>query len=182
MRMFRRAVTERFQLTRTPLKDDVKEADLLSGRYGTSAGNQPFTDGATQFVQQMKQRLESIQHTDCVERDRTFIKQQILAIQMSIRSDEKKMRGLRTRKEAMEVRHSLLGEEIEEDTLAGIDNQMVSLEKRLEEEKEDLSKQEERLSYLEEYWEALEADYVWREKAILWMSGFLTDRKGWWNS
>lgn len=178
VRMFRRAVTERFQLTRTPFKDDVKEADLLSGRYGASAGNQPFTDGATRFVQQMKQRLESIQHTDCVERDRTFIKQQILAIQMSIRSDEKKMRTLRTKKEAMEVRHSLLGEEIEEDTLAGIANQMVSLGKRLEEEKEDLRKQEERLSYLEEYWEALEADYIWREKAIQWMSGLPYGQEG----
>ena len=63
------------------------------------------------------------------------------------------------------MRRSLLGEEIEEDTLAGIVNQMVSLGKRLEEEKEDLHQQEERLSYLEEYWEALEKDYVWRGKS-----------------
>lgn len=169
IRMFRKAVTERFQLIEGNIRDDVAVADIMSGRYmGDSV---QFTDSATQFVRQMRERLERMQQADFIERDRSFMKQQMLALQVSIDNGGKALRRLRTQAETMEVRRSLLGEEIDTALLAGLRGQIGEATEKLEEEEAEFKTLSDRLSYMEEYWDALEDDYEWREKAIAWMEG-----------
>lgn len=71
----------------------------------------------------------------------------------------------------MEVRRSLLGEEIDTALLAGLRGQIGEATEKLEEEEAEFKTLSDRLSYMEEYWDALEDDYEWREKAIAWMGG-----------
>lgn len=70
VRVIRRAVIERFQLSSAPIRDDVSVADIMSGRY---AENTDFlTHEADDFVIQMQARLENLQKIDFMERDRCF--------------------------------------------------------------------------------------------------------------
>lgn len=176
VRMFRKAVTERFRLVAEEIRDDVTAADIMSGRY--EGNSVKFTDKATQFVKQMRERLEGIQQSDFIERDRSFMKQQMLALQIAIDAAEKSMRKLRTQAEAMEVRRSLLNEEIDTDKLENLKAQIGEVQKKQEEDRAELQKMEERLSYLEEYWDALEDDYEWRRRAIEWMKGLPFGQEG----
>ena len=72
VRAFRKAIIERFRLSTQPIHDNVGVADIMSGRYGEKF--EGFTKEADDFVPQMIKRLENIQHTDFMERDRAFYK------------------------------------------------------------------------------------------------------------
>lgn len=79
--MFRKAFTERFRLLSEPVMDDVKVADIMSGRYGEEEGPRcSFDQRADGFVEQIRQRLVNIQKMDFMERDREFLKRQIEAL------------------------------------------------------------------------------------------------------
>lgn len=75
VRVLHRAFLERFELTASPIPDDVKPADILSGGYGKDEGGKVkvlFTSETEKLVEQMKGRLEAVQRNDFVERDRAF--------------------------------------------------------------------------------------------------------------
>ncbi len=76
IRMFRKAVMDRFYLTAVPITDAADAADIMSGQY---EGNSVWSDSASSFVKQMLSRLENIERTDFMEHDRAFMKCQAIA-------------------------------------------------------------------------------------------------------
>lgn len=149
VRMFRKAISERFQLIVPPV---------------------PFSGNSAGFVRQMLTRLENIQRMDFMERDRAFIKRQIAAASMSAERARRRVRFLQTRKEALENGRLILTENSVADVhIADAENELrTEVEKQAAAEAEEKNLTEQ-LEYMENYWEELEADHECREKAIEWM-------------
>lgn len=177
IRVFRKGVLERFRLTVKPIHDDVKIADIMSGRFKEQYEN--FTPEADRFVSQMLSRLESIQKLDFMERDRAFYKKQISAAHLSVESTNKKIRLLKSQVDVMQTRLELLGDEMINATAIEEKKKLIEkLEQAAAEDEESEQKLTERLDYLEEYWEELEQDYDRREKAIEWMKQLPAGKAG----
>lgn len=177
IRVFRKGVLERFRLTVKPIHDDVKIADIMSGRFKEQYEN--FTPEADSFVSQMLSRLESIQKLDFMERDRAFYKKQISAAHLSIESTNKKIRLLKSQVDVMQTRLELLGDEMIDAATIEEKRQLIEkLEQAVAADEESEQKLTERLDYLEEYWEELEQDYDRREKALEWMKQLPAGREG----
>ncbi len=177
VRVIRRAVIERFQLSSAPIRDDVSVADIMSGRY---AENTDFlTHEADDFVIQMQARLENLQKIDFMERDRCFYKKQIIALQKDAEAAHKRMSLLQSQKDAMETRRDLLGDEtIDEAALTERKEEIERLRKRIEQDETEAQKLEDKLDYLEDYWDELEDDYDRREEAVQWMRQLPKGREG----
>ena len=168
IRVVRRAVIERFELTVQPIQDDVKVADILSGRFAETEG--VFSSEADSFVVQMLARLENIQRLDFMERDRTFYKRQITALFTSVETARKRVRLLQSQKDALETRRYLLGDmTVEETSITEKTKQIEELKARIERDDAEGKKLSEQLDYLESYWAELEDDFDRREDAIEWM-------------
>lgn len=177
IRVVRRAVIERFELTVQPIQDDVKVADILSGRFAETEG--VFSSKADSFVVQMQARLENIQRLDFMERDRTFYKRQITALFTSVETARKRVRLLQSQKDALETRRYLLGDmTVEEASITEKDKQIADLKARIERDEAEGKKLSEQLDYLESYWAELEDDFDRREDAIEWMKSLPEGRAG----
>ena len=176
VRMFRKAVSERFHLVNGPVIDDINVADIMSGRY---EGQASLTDSASAFVSQMLARLENIQRMDFTERDRAFMKRQMLAANAAVEGAGKRVRLLKTQKDAMEVRRELLGDDSITDAQIAVLNDKITAESaKLEAAEEEAKKISDRLEYLEGYWEELEADHERRDRAIEWMKSLPSGKEG----
>lgn len=174
--MFRKAVSERFHLVNGPVIDDINMADIMSGRY---EGQASLTDSASAFVSQMLARLENIQQMDFIERDRAFMKRQMLAANAAVEGAGKRVRLLKTQKDTMEVRRELLGDDsITDAQIAGMNDKITAESAKLEAAEEEAKKISDRLEYLEGYWEELEADHERRDKAIEWMKSLPSGKEG----
>lgn len=171
VRMFRKAVSERFHLTTIPVLDDVKVADIMSGRFGAEGSLEcTFSKEAAGFVAQMLARLEDTQRLDYMERDRSFLKRQISAAGLTIESARKRIRLLASQKESLETRKYVLGDEsISDEKITEIEAKLAEEKQKLAEEEAEEQKLVDRMNYLEGYWEELEEDFERREKAIEWM-------------
>lgn len=177
VRAFRKAIIERFRLSAQPIHDNVEVADIMSGRYGEQF--EGFTKEADDFVPQMIKRLENIQHTDFMERDRAFYKRQIATLQIGMESSGKKLRLLESQNDVMQTRRELLGDEsIDEAVIQSNAEKIGRLKEKLDRDMDEKKHLEERLEYLEGYWEDLEKDHERREKAIEWMKELPKGRDG----
>lgn len=177
MRAFRKAIIERFRLSAQPIHDNVEVADIMSGRYGEQF--EGFTKEADDFVPQMIKRLENIQHTDFMERDRAFYKRQIATLQIGMESSGKKLRLLESQNDVMQTRRELLGDEsIDEAVIQSNAEKIRRLKEKLDRDMDEKKHLEERLEYLEGYWEDLENDHERRERAIEWMKELPKGRDG----
>ena len=177
VRAFRKAIIERFRLSAQPIHDNVEVADIMSGRYGDQF--EGFTKEADDFVPQMIKRLENIQHTDFMERDRAFYKRQIAALQIGVESSGKKLRLLESQNDVMQTRRELLGDEsIDEAVIQSNAEKIGRLKAKLDRDMDEKKHLEERLEYLEGYWEDLEKDHDRREQAIEWMRELPKGRDG----
>ncbi len=180
VRMFRRAVSERYRLTVIPMPDPVQVGDMIRGRFpfGVEQTGSTFRK-ADEFVGQMLIRFENIQKMDTVERDRAFLKRRIAMAKDSKERACRREKFLRTRKEALEIRSLLLKDD------AMIGEELLQVTEKLKEEKEKQEeaacqekKLRERLDYMESYWEELERNYEYREKALEWMRGLPRGKAG----
>lgn len=177
VRAFRKAIIERFRLSAQPIHDNVEVADIMSGRYGEQF--EGFTKEADDFVPQMIKRLENIQHTDFMERDRAFYKRQIATLQIGMESSGKKLRLLESQNDVMQTRRELLGDEsIDEAVIQSNAEKIRRLKEKLDRDMDEKKHLEERLEYLEGYWEDLENDHERRERAIEWMKEIPKGRDG----
>lgn len=177
VRVFRKAILERFRLTIKPIHDNVAVADIMSGRFKEQYDN--FTPEADSFVSQMLARLESIQKLDFMERDRAFYKKQIAAAHTSVESTNKKIRLLKSQVDVMHTRLEVLGDEMI--SPASIEEKKKLIEKLEQDVQKDTDTEQkltEQLDYMENYWEELESDYERREKAIEWMKNLPVGRDG----
>lgn len=176
VRMFRKAVSERFHLVTGPVIDDVNVADIMSGRY---EGQANLTDFASSFVKRMLARLENIQRTDFIERDRTFMKRQTMEANGAAEEAEKRVRLLKSQRDAMEIRRELVGDDTVTDAQIAVLTDKIEMERiKLESAETEQKKLAERLDYLEGYWEELEADHEGRDKAIEWMKSLPSGKEG----
>ena len=152
--MFRKAFTDRFHLLSEPVLDDVKVADIMSGRYGEEDGPMcGFDQRADSFVEQIRQRLVNIQKMDFMERDRGFLKRQIEALNLTISEAADRRRILSTQRDTMEIRRELLNDElVDERELAALKERIEGESARIREAEEDREKLEQRLTHLERYW------------------------------
>ena len=180
VRMFRKAFTERFRLLSEPVMDDVKVADIMSGRYGEEEGPRcSFDQRADGFVEQIRQRLVNIQKMDFMERDREFLKRQIEALNLTISEAEDRRRILVTQRDTMEIRKELLNDELVDDsTLAALDTHIGEEAARIQEAEEEKRRLGQRLTHLESYWEQLEAGHEERDKALEWIKTLPEGREG----
>lgn len=177
VRVFRKAILERFRLTIKPIHDNVAVADIMSGRFKEQYDN--FTPEADSFVSQMLARLESIQKLDFMERDRAFYKKQIAVAHTSVESTNKKIRLLKSQVDVMHTRLEVLGDEMI--SPASIEEKKKLIEKLEQDVQKDTDTEQkltEQLDYMENYWEELESDYERREKAIEWMKNLPVGRDG----
>ena len=180
VRMFRKAFTERFRLLSEPVMDDVKVADIMSGRYGEEEGPRcSFDQRADGFVEQIRQRLVNIQKMDFIERDREFLKRQIEALNLTISEAADRRRILVTQRDTMEIRKELLNDELVDDsTLAALDTHIGEEAARIQEAEEEKRRLGQRLTHLESYWEQLEAGHEERDKALEWIKTLPEGREG----
>lgn len=177
VRVFRKAVLERFRLTVKPIHDNVAIADIMSGRYKEQYDN--FSSEADTFVEQMLARLENIQRLDFMERDRAFYKKQIASAHLSVENTNKKIRLLKSQVDVMQTRLELLGDAMIDEKAIQEKKQLIDkLEQSVKEDEASEAKLTERLDYLEKYWDELEADFERREKAIEWMKKLPAGREG----
>ena len=180
VRMFRKAFTDRFHLLSQPVLDDVKVADIMSGRYGEE--DSPlcgFDQRADSFVEQIRQRLVNIQKMDFMERDRGFLKRQIEAIKVTVAEATDRCRILSTQRDTMEIRRDLLNDETVDDReLAALKDRIEGESVRIREAEEDKEKLEQRLTHLERYWEQLEAGHEERDRALEWIGTLPKGREG----
>ena len=179
VRMFRKAFTDRFHLLSETVLDDVKVADILSGRYGEEKGPRcSFDKRADGFVEQIWQRLVNIQKMDFMERDRGFLKRQIEALNLTISEAADRHRILSTQRDTMEIRKELLNDELVDDSiLAALDTHIGEEAARIQEAEEEKKRLEQRLTHLESYWEQLEAGHEERDKALEWIKTLPKGRK-----
>ena len=180
VRMFRKAFTERFRLLSEPVMDDVKVADIMSGRYGEEEGPRcSFDQRADGFVELIRQRLVNIQKMDFMERDREFLKRQIEALNLTISEAADRRRILVTQRDTMEIRKELLNDELVDDsTLAALDTHIGEEAARIQEAEEEKRRLGQRLTHLESYWEQLEAGHEERDKALEWIKTLPEGREG----
>ena len=180
VRMFRKAFTERFRLLSEPVMDDVKVADIMSGRYGEEEGPRcSFGQRADGCVEQIRQRLVNIQKMDFMERDREFLKRQIEALNLTISEAADRRRILGTQRDTMEIRKELLNDELVDDsTLAALDTHIGEEAARIQEAEEEKRRLGQRLTHLESYWEQLEAGHEERDKALEWIKTLPEGREG----
>lgn len=180
VRMFRKAFTDRFHLLSEPVLDDVKVADIMSGRYGEEDGPVcGFDQRADSFVEQIRQRLVNIQKMDFMERDRGFLKRQIEALNLTISEAADRRRILSTQRDTMEIRRELLNDElVDERELAALKERIEGESARIRESEEDREKLEQRLTHLERYWEQLEAGHEERDRALEWIGTLPKGREG----
>ena len=180
VRMFRKAFTERFRLLSEPVMDDVKVADIMSGRYEEEEGPRcSFDQRADGFVEQIRQRLVNIQKMDFMERDREFLKRQIEALNLTISEAADRRRILVTQRDTMEIRKELLNDELVDDsTLAALDTHIGEEAARIQEAEEEKRRLGQRLTHLESYWEQLEAGHEERDKALEWIKTLPEGREG----
>lgn len=171
VRMFRRAFIDRFGLVAEPVLDDVTVADIMSGRYGQDEERLcSFTRQADDFVTQVRIRLENVQKSDNMERDRGFLKRQIDAQQVTITEAEKRIRRLISQKDTLETRRNLLGDAtVTEEEIVSVNGRLEMENARLQEAQEEKNKLEQRLTDMEDYWDKLETNHEEREKALEWM-------------
>ena len=169
--MFRRAFIDRFGLVAEPVLDDVTVADIMSGRYGQDEERLcSFTRQADDFVTQVRIRLENVQKSDNMERDRGFLKRQIDAQQVTITEAEKRIRRLISQKDTLETRRNLLGDAtVTEEEIVSVNGRLEMENARLQEAQEEKNKLEQRLTDMEDYWDKLETNHEEREKALEWM-------------
>lgn len=156
VRMFRKAIADRFYLLTDTVLDDVKVADIMNGHYGEDEMRFcRLHNRADDFLTRMRQRLENIQKMDFMERDRGFLKRQIAACQSTISEADRRTRTLLT------------------------GNHRLKFENTRQQEAWTRKKQlEEKLNYLENYWETVELNYEEREKTIAWMKGLPEGAQG----
>lgn len=174
VRMFRRAVMERFRLTTLPLVDEAKLADIMSGRFALDDARKiPFSDEAAHFVPQMQKRLEDACRLDYIERDRSFLKSQISDAGRKIESLQRELCLLESRKQSHKAELCIREQEMKE-----IMTGLKETEQKLAKEKEREQKLTERMNYLEAYWTELEENYDCREKTIAWMKGLPVGQSG----
>ena len=180
VRMFRKAFTERFRLLSEPVMDDVKVADIMSGRYGEEEGPRcSFDQRADGFVEQIRQRLVNIQKMDFMERDREFLKRQIEALNLTISEAADRRRILVTQRDTMEIRKELLNDELVDDsTLAALDTHIGEEAARIQEAEEEKRRLGQRLTHLESYWEQLDAGHEEMDKALEWIKTLPEGREG----
>lgn len=180
VRMFRRAFTDRFRLLEAPVQDDVKAADIMSGRYGEEEEvTCSFDKKADGFVEQVRQRLLNIQKLDFMERDRAFLKRQIEALKVTISEAARRSRMLVTQKETMEVRRDLLHDDtIDPASIEKASARIADEEERIKKAESEKEQLEQRLSYLEAYWERLEEDHAERDRALEWLDTLPEGREG----
>ena len=127
----------------------------------------------------MIKRLENIQHTDFIERDRAFYKRQITTLQIGMESSGKKLRLLESQNDVMQTRRKLLGDEsIDEAVIQSNAEKIRRLKEKLDRDMDEKKHLEERLEYLEGYWEDLENDHERRERAIERMKALPKGRDG----
>lgn len=157
VRMFRKAFIDRFHLISGPVLDNVRAADIVSGRYGEDEGILiEFDKNADDFVGQIRQRLFNIQRMDFMERDRSFLKRQIKMRKEIISGMEYRSHPFAAQRDEGRIREAA----------------------RIQEAEAEMTGLEQRLAYLESYWEQLEDGYEERDKALKWMETLPKGQEG----
>lgn len=78
IRMFRRAILERFRLMDVCPADQLDIEDIMSGHFNKkNAPGAGFSREAQNFLPQMLARLETVQEMDFAERDRAFLQRRL---------------------------------------------------------------------------------------------------------
>lgn len=92
IRMFRRAILERFHLMDTFPVDRFDVADIMSGHFTKKANTDAeFSGQAQNFLPQMQARLEAIQEMDFAERDRAFLQRRLRDTSAAPTDNEQKL-------------------------------------------------------------------------------------------
>lgn len=173
-RMCRKAVMARFALSSASAGKETGQemTDILREETtGTSytRNDKGFTSGNSGLVGKLLDILETIQESDSMEYDRSFLYRQISdAIDETDRAGQI-LESLRASYEAKQMRRDILHEEITEEQLSDIREHIVQAERKLRESNEYAEQLRRQLDHMERYWTSLETDYEWRKKTIDWM-------------
>lgn len=167
IRMLKKAIVERFLPAASPQSGTLN--------IGQPERDLSLSGASAVFVKQMQARLENIQNMDFIERDRAFMKRKLMAAHDKKEALQKQICLLRSRKRSLEV--------FEHDSAGNF--QIAALKAELQIEKEKLAAAEDelkmlsnRLEYLENYWDELEADHEYRDRALEWISGLPAGEDG----
>ncbi len=174
--MFRKAVAERFQLILRVNPNDIRVACMIQDCCGAEGPDDTSDAQISDFIEKILVRMEDIQQMDDMERERSFLKRQVLAFNMTETRIKENIRQLKSQRNLMKTRKytenfpeaGVLSEHLWPDGEIG--SRLEIEKKRLAEVEEEKRRKMERLCYLEKYWEELEESYEIRKKAIEWMA------------
>lgn len=176
IRVFRKALLKRYQLTVQPIQDDITTDDIMSGRFYDKFDG--FNLSASDFIVQMYTRLENAQSFDFLERDRTFYKRQIVKINNVIEHQQKRLAQFIEKSVSSNMSY-LPQENIPNTCLSSEhDYDIKLLQEQIQFNKRKILQLEEKLDYLENYWEQLEIDFECRKHTIQWMKKLPTGTDG----
>ena len=175
IRMFRKAVLDRFDLYTADIQDDAKTADILSGKFEEEA---QFSEKSNGFIERMIIRMEQIQRDDYVEKDRAFGKRKIYVLRMEANRAERTLRVITSKLKAAQVHKETLGQDVPAEELEELQKRLLDAEVEAAKAKKRLETEEEAFSQKECYWDEIEANYSYRQKALEWMKNLPHDSKG----
>lgn len=167
IRMCRKAFISRFQIMPDVMNDTIEESDIFNGNY--MSVDIHFCEENESMVENLIQKMETIQNADEMEHDQVFLRSRIARKMDEIDKGVQMIETLKAKLEEGRIRQRILHESINQPKLDDIEKHLVEMEKELRENILKEKELTEHLSSMEKYWAALEKDYEWRRKVIEWM-------------
>ena len=159
--LLRKAFAEKFKLAE---KVDAEVHEVMQ-----MISKAPINNVETQSLKALTEKLRETHDFDRMEQEGEFLKRQLSAVNYSIRDANQHIRNIQAEKEALKVRSEVLGEPVDEEATAALENRLRHEEEQLGKLEYEAQQQAEQVRYMEAYWKKLEQTYEIREQTLNWL-------------
>ena len=159
--LLRKAFAEKFKLAE---KVDAEVHEVMQ-----MISKAPINNVETQSLKALTEKLRETHDFDRMEQEGDFLKRQLSAVNYSIRDANQHIRNIQAEKEALKVRSEVLGEPVDEEATAALENRLRHEEEQLGKLEYEAQQQAEQVRYMEAYWKKLEQTYEIREQTLNWL-------------
>lgn len=159
--LLRKAFAEKFKL--------VEKMDAEVHEVMQMISKAPINNVETQSLKALTEKLRETHDFDRMGQEGDFLKRQLSAVNYSIRDANQHIRNIQAEKEALKVRSEVLGEPVDEEATAALENRLRHEEEQLGKLEYEAQQQAEQVRYMEAYWKKLEQTYEIREQTLNWL-------------
>lgn len=176
IRMCRKAIFCRFGKPSGFVDCEREEEAMFGGHYVRA--DAVLMPGDKGLVQNLLEKLETIQLADTMEHDRSFLHTRIANCLDEADKAQQTLEALGANLEVFSMRRDVLGETINGAELDAMRAYMIQTEETLEASRKEAKELKRQLQEMERYWKALEDDYEWRQKAAIWIRTLPAGQQG----